>query len=42
MKFTPSDGRIVISLIADNDDYTVISIYDTGNGIPAKILPKFI
>lgn len=40
MKFTPSNGRIVISLIADNDDYTVISVYDTGNGIPAKILPN--
>lgn len=40
IKFTPANGKIEINLIADNDDYVKISVFDTGKGIPNFILPN--
>jgi signal transduction histidine kinase len=38
VKFTPSGGRIEISLRAENDQ-AIVQVTDTGAGIPAEMLP---
>src|SRR6185295_8180587 len=38
VKFTPSDGRIEISIVS-KDDHAEIEVTDTGIGIPADQLP---
>ena len=39
VKFTPSGGRVTVTLEAHEDDEAVVSIADTGDGISPELLP---
>jgi signal transduction histidine kinase/ActR/RegA family two-component response regulator len=39
IKYTPSDGRVLVSVTAENE-FAVIRVQDTGVGIPADLLPR--
>jgi signal transduction histidine kinase/CheY-like chemotaxis protein len=39
VKFTPSDGRIVVAVMGEGSD-AVLRVEDTGAGIPADLLPR--
>jgi signal transduction histidine kinase len=38
VKFTPSDGRVVVSLQREGENLVIVSVTDTGIGIPASRL----
>jgi two-component system cell cycle sensor histidine kinase PleC len=42
LKFTPKGGRIVVTIAPDEDGAMVISVLDTGPGIPADEIPKVL
>jgi two-component system phosphate regulon sensor histidine kinase PhoR len=40
IKFTPAGGRVVLNVKRESDDLVMISISDTGIGIPTSRLPE--
>lgn len=42
LKFTPKGGRIVVTIAPDDDGAMVLSVLDTGPGIPADEIPKVL
>ncbi|MBK8396400.1 MAG: PAS domain S-box protein [Leptospiraceae bacterium] len=38
MKFTPAGGKIIIQIKNDSNDFSILTVTDTGNGIPDSIL----